>query len=89
MPIDPRLRNELVRRARDKRLRQGGSKNTKQPCRWFPYEVLHPESGLPFTEVGAWNFIADLIESGHHLEAIVMAGPDRLRLEDERVQELS
>ncbi len=74
MAIDVPTRNELIRRARDKRVRQSVSKST-EPCRWFPYEVLHPAFGIPFTNVGAWNFIADLLGAGHDVATIVMDKP--------------
>lgn len=61
-------------RARDKRLRQSVSKSTA-PCRWYPYRVLHPRFGIPFTEAGAWNFIADLLDAGHGVTVIEMEKP--------------
>lgn len=37
------------------------------PCRWQPHQVFSAEHGLPFTESGAWELIAD------HLEAAATA----------------
>jgi hypothetical protein len=37
--------------------------------------VLSPESGLPFTDSGAWHFIADLLEAGHEVSEIEMKKP--------------
>jgi hypothetical protein len=74
MPISETVRSELIRRARDKHRRQNLFK-TAEPCDWRPRQVLHPEAGIPFTDVGAWNFIADLLESGHEVNAIEMDKP--------------
>ena len=45
------------------------------PCEWRFYQVLKPESGLPFTEVEAWHFIADLLEGGHPCHQIILRMP--------------
>ena len=55
-------------------MRQSVSKST-EPCRWYPYNVLHPVFGIPFTDAGAWNFIADLLSAGHDVTPIVMEKP--------------
>jgi hypothetical protein len=47
----------------------------EMPCRWRPGQVNNPECGLPFTESGAWHFIADLLERGHHVETLPMERP--------------
>lgn len=74
MAISPTIRAELVRRARNKNTRTN-SFQPQEPCDWRPRQVAHPESGLPFTDVGAWNFIADLLESGHDVREMVMQKP--------------
>lgn len=33
------------------------------PNRWRPYSVRHPETGLFFTDAGAWDFIADALQA--------------------------
>src|ERR1039458_6245190 len=63
MAISSAIRDELVRRARNKNTRTSVFR-PEEPCDWRPRQVSHPESGLPFTDAGAWNFIADLLESG-------------------------
>ena len=67
MGIDDSLRQEVARRARDKRRRQSLFTAT-EPCDWRPRQVLHPAAGVPFTDAGAWNFIADLLESGQEVK---------------------
>src|SRR5579862_3106116 len=74
MPILPNIRAELARRARDKTVRTS-TFTLREPCDWRPRQVAHPQSGLPFSDCGAWNFIADLLESDHHVEEIIMTKP--------------
>lgn len=74
MAIADSTRDEMIRRARDKRLRQSVSKST-EPCRWWPHRVLHPILGIPFTDAGAWNFVADHLSAGHAVTTIVMNKP--------------
>jgi len=38
-------------------------------------EVLNPETGLPFTDAGAWNFIADLLDAGHPIVEVRLRRP--------------
>jgi hypothetical protein len=65
---------ELARLARRKDLRI--SKWTRErPCEWRPYEVENPESGLPFTEVRAWEYIAELLESGQAVTEVELQQP--------------
>jgi hypothetical protein len=45
------------------------------PRDWNPGAVISPASGLPYTESGAWELIADLLESGHPIEAIELRNP--------------
>jgi hypothetical protein len=37
--------------------------------------VTNPETDLPFTEPGAWRYVAELAESGHPIQRIVMKQP--------------
>jgi hypothetical protein len=64
MPADlPSIRHQLAVLARRKRARV-----IDRPNRWRPHEVICPETGEPYTDAGAWEFIADLLEQGHELE---------------------
>ena len=65
------LRREIVRRARDKKLRTFEF----EPTVWNPTQVLNPESKIPFTDITAWHFIADQLESGCHVQAVELHRP--------------
>jgi hypothetical protein len=50
--------------------------SSEMPCVWRPNEVDHPETpGIPFTEPGAWRFIAELAKSGHPIREVVLHKP--------------
>jgi hypothetical protein len=54
------VRRELVQRARRPR-----SRVRDNPNKWHPTEVTNPAFGdVPFTEAGAWEFLADQLEQG-------------------------
>src|SRR5690242_11169415 len=47
----------------------------ERPCEWRPLEVEHPETGLPFTEVRAWEYIAELLDAGHMVREVELEQP--------------
>jgi hypothetical protein len=72
IPIE--LRRELIRRARDKKLRLVEF-TSEEPTVWNPTQVINPECGIPFTDISAWHFIADQLEGGCLIEPIVLEKP--------------
>ncbi|HYT89811.1 MAG TPA: hypothetical protein VEL76_13970 [Gemmataceae bacterium] len=46
-----------------------------KPSKWRPHEVICPATGEPFTEAGAWEYIADLLDGGHPLEEVPQEQP--------------
>ena len=75
MAGDPDLiRREAAMLARRKKARVVEFRRDA-PCDWRPHTVLDPESGQPFTEPGAWAFIADLIEQGEPIECVELQRP--------------
>ena len=38
--------------------------------------MQHPESGMPFTDVGAWEFIVDCLNSNCPIEVITLDKPE-------------
>jgi hypothetical protein len=45
------------------------------PNRWHPLTVRDPSSGEFFTEAGALEFVAELLEKGHQIEEVVLEKP--------------
>lgn len=68
------VRRELARLARRKDLRIVQWTRVR-PCEWRPTEVINPGSGLPFTDVRAWEYIADLLDAGQPLEEVMLDQP--------------
>lgn len=75
MPTDfAVIRHELLVLARRKASRINVTMPGR-PCRWRPDLVRHPESGQQFTTKSAWEFIVDLLESGHSMDEIELRKP--------------
>jgi len=68
-------RQQLAALARQPRSRQLSEPSQGMPREWCPGVVASPESGLPLTEPGAWNLIADLLEGGHPVQEVVLSHP--------------
>lgn len=45
------------------------------PCDWRPTTVTNPAVGIPFTDISAWHYVAELAESGHKIETITLEQP--------------
>jgi hypothetical protein len=63
--ISEALRRDLAARCRSRRTRSTAF-TPAAPTQWQPYTVRDPRSHTQefFTEDGAWNFVADAIETG-------------------------
>lgn len=56
--------------------RSGRSRTVGRPSVWLPKNVRDPSNPeWPFTDAGAWHFIADLLESGHEYYEMVLDNP--------------
>src|SRR5580692_8547354 len=64
------VRRQLIVLCRRSRARQLG-----WPRDWRPHQVTDPRSGAMFTESGAWDFVAEVLEKGHVMESIVLDRP--------------
>lgn len=64
-------RRQLARLARQKRNRRVPR---ELPCTWQPWSVINPEDNQPFTDAGAWEFTAQLLEDteGQNVEVITL-----------------
>ena len=69
--VDPEpYREQLAHLCRRKHCRSYG-----WPHHWQPRSVINPVSELPFTDITAWELIADRLESGHPIETITLKNP--------------
>ncbi len=63
------IRKSLAQLCRNKNLRITG-RNFDVANYWEPYRVKDPDTHMYFTDDGAWDFIADALESGAKLRCI-------------------
>src|SRR5438034_2421694 len=80
-PADPGLdqvRHQLAELASRPRCRVSVFTRDR-PTDWRPREVQHPESGMPFTDVGAWEFIVECLDSNCPIEVITLVKPEGKR----------
>ena len=68
------LRVRLAKFCRSKRHREARF-TKKRPVKWHPTSVCEIGSTIPFTEAGAWEFIACLIDDGVEIEVIILDKP--------------
>lgn len=75
MPSDlTAAREELIRLCRNRKTRRVVFTRS-QPCDWQPRSVVHPKFGHYFSDAGAWEYLADLIEGGHGIEEVTLSNP--------------
>ena len=72
---DDNFRHELLVLARKGKKCRITQWTKERPTVWQPTQVKNPESGFIFTEAGAWDFIADLLEAGHPLQSMILDHP--------------
>lgn len=78
--IDDATRRLLVQRVRNRRLRSENFQRDR-PVDWRPWQVRNPNSflGATFTDMTAWNFIADCLENGEPVEVAELDKPKGAR----------
>jgi hypothetical protein len=64
------VRHQLITLCRRVRARQLGF-----PRDWRPSQVTDPRSNMPFTEAGAWDFVAEMLEAGHFMDTLILDNP--------------
>jgi hypothetical protein len=75
MPIDLQgIRRDAAGRAR-RRSRRVVHFSRDCPSEWRPRSVVNPNTGEPFTDDSAWNFLADLLDTGAELSPVTLARP--------------
>jgi len=45
------------------------------PHRWYPREVIDPDTAEPFTEIAAWDFVVSRLEQDFPLKVLAMEKP--------------
>lgn len=67
------IRHEMALLARQKRCRTSAF-TPRAPTEWQPHAVLD-ENDEPFTDAGAWDLVADLLECGYPIRSVVLRHP--------------
>lgn len=70
----PEVRAQLARLCRRKKCRVS-TFSPSLPTHWSPTSVTDPEVDMPFTEVSAWEFVAQCLEAGHPLVEVKLRVP--------------
>lgn len=68
------LKKEIARLARRKDMRFV-PRSRHMPCHWQPTTVTNPAVDIPFSDISAWHFIAQLADDGCEFEEIVLEQP--------------
>ena len=68
------IRRDLARLCRSRKTRTAEF-SRHQPTQWQPFKTIHPETKETFTEDGAWQFVADLLEAGAPLREVTLEKP--------------
>lgn len=74
MTVSAATRKELVGLCRRRRTRKSDF-SPAMPTHWSPQQVRHPKTGEAFTDDSAWDFVAELLSSGHKIEVIDLEKP--------------
>jgi hypothetical protein len=73
-PPDLEVRRQLCALCRRKRTRTTEWTST-QPTQWQPGTVTNPIDDQPFTDSGAWELVADLLDANHPIERVELDQP--------------
>ena len=68
------IRRELARLCRSRKTRTAEF-SPSQPTQWQPWKTIHPQMKDTFTEDGAWQFAADLLDAGEPLKEVSLKKP--------------
>jgi hypothetical protein len=69
-----KIRHQLVVLCQRKKARTS-EWSVNCPTEWQPTTVIDPQSSLPFTDAGAWEFVADQLENGAEIESLQLEKP--------------
>lgn len=71
---DAQTRHQLAILCRRKKARTS-QWSPERPTEWQPTSVTDPRSGVPFTDAGAWDFVAKKLDDGIPLEHVILKKP--------------
>ena len=75
MAISDDIRQNLARRCKSKRTRTSEFRE-EAPTQWQPRTLRDPRSpNSPFTDEGAWEFVATALEAGVDVEVVELRQP--------------
>lgn len=72
--VDARIRHQLAILCRRKQARTS-MWSADRPTEWQPTTVTNPQSGFPFTDAGAWEFVAEKLAENLPLKKIILDKP--------------
>lgn len=68
------VRHQLLQLSKRRRAWDVGF-TRERPKDWSPKSVVDPSFNQPFTDQGAKDYVAELLENGHHIEEITLDTP--------------
>ena len=68
------IRRDLARLCRSRKTRTAEFSSSR-PTQWQPWKTIHPQTKEIFTEDGAWQFVADLLDAGEPLKEVLLEKP--------------
>ena len=68
------IRRDLARLCRSRKTRTAEFSSSR-PTQWQPWKTVHPQTKEIFTEDGAWQFAADLLDAGELLKEVLLEKP--------------
>ena len=68
------IRRDLARLCRSRKTRTAEFSSSR-PTQWQPWKTIHPQTKEIFTEDGAWQFAADLLDTGEPLKEVLLEKP--------------
>ena len=76
MPEDlDAIKRQVAELAKQKNKRIIGS-YPSDPSRWYPTTVIDPRTGSPFTDAGAWDYIAEeVVKNKNTLREVFLKAP--------------
>lgn len=72
--VSSEIRGQLIRLSGSRRTRLTAW-TPARPTHWAPASVIDPQTGDPFTEESAWEFVIAALEDGEDIELVTLEKP--------------